>query len=109
MKKSILTLTNLLVFAAVALAQVNTKRDTTFELKFPGLSGAFIYRVNEFLYTKSLPLSDGKIMMYGSIHNSLDSEISGIARLNADGSWDNTFDGPDFDQQYFIRVRAFKE
>lgn len=109
MKKPILTLSYLFAFVTAALAQVNTQRDTTFELRFPGLSGAFTYRVNEFLYTKSQPLSDGKIMMYGSIHNSLDSEISGIARLNADGSWDNTFDGPDFDQQYYIRVRAFKE
>lgn len=110
MKKSIFTFgITMLLFIATFAQTPNTIRDATFELRFPGLSGAFMFPTGELPKTKILPLSDGKILIYGGFSNSLQTEISGVARLNADGSWDPSFDAPDFDQDYYIKVRVAKE
>jgi len=86
----------------------NTQRDASFVLDMSG-AGAFMFANNEFLFSRVLPLSDGKILFYGSMSNPLQTVISGVARLNADGSWDATFDGPDFDQDYYLKIRAAVE
>ena len=105
-----LTLGIIMLFCTAVFAQTpNTFRDTTFELQFSGLSGGLMFDVGELPKTKILPLSDGKILIYGGLRNPLQTEISGVARLNADGSWDSSFDAPDFDQDYYIKVRAAKE
>lgn len=110
MKKSILTLGIIMLFCTAVFAQTpNTFRDTTFELQFSGLSGGLMFDVGELPKTKILPLSDGKILIYGGLRNPLQTEISGVARLNEDGSWDSSFDAPDFDQDYYIKVRVVKE
>lgn len=110
MKKSMLTLGIIMLFCTAVFAQTpNTFRDTTFELQFSGLSGGLMFDVGELPKTKILPLSDGKILIYGGLRNPLQTEISGVARLNEDGSWDSSFDAPDFDQDYYIKVRVVKE
>ncbi len=86
----------------------NTQRDASFILDLSD-AGALTFSPNEFPLTRVLPLSDGKILFFGSLHNPLHTTMSGVVRLNADGSWDNTFDGPDFDQDYYLRIRAAVE
>jgi uncharacterized delta-60 repeat protein len=86
----------------------NTQRDGTFVLDLSG-AGALSFSPNEFPLTRVLPLSDGKVLFFGSLHDPLHTTMSGVVRLNADGSWDNTFDGPDFDQDYYLRIRAAVE
>lgn len=86
----------------------NTQRDASFILDLSD-AGALNFSPNEFPLTRVLPLSDGKILFFGSLHNPLHTTMSGVVRLNADGSWDNTFDGPDFDQDYYLRIRTAVE
>ena len=99
----------MLALAFSAHAQTpNTQRDETFVLDLSE-AGALSFAPNEFPLTRVLPLSDGKILMYGSFGNPLQTVISGVVRLNADGSWDDSFDGPDFDQDYYLRIRTAVE
>lgn len=108
MKRSIL-LSSLLVLSFTTQGQTpNTQRDASFILDLSG-AGALTFSPNEFPLTRVLPLSNGKILFFGSLHTPLHTSVSGVVRLNADGSWDNTFDGPDFDQDYYLRIRAAVE
>lgn len=107
--KHALLLAGVLALPIANFAQTpNTQRDASFTLDLSG-AGALSFSPNEFPLTRVLPLSDGKILFFGSLHNPLHTTMSGVVRLNADGSWDNTFDGPDFDQDYYLRIRAAVE
>lgn len=86
----------------------NTQRDDSFVLDL-STPGPLTFAPNEFPLTRVLPLSDGKILFFGSLHNPLHTNLSGVVRLNADGSWDDSFDGPDFDQDYYLRIRSAVE
>jgi len=90
-------------------AQTNTDRDTDFTLNYGPVFGAVAFDNNGFPFTKSLPLSDGKILFYGHFRNSFDIDISGVVRLNADGSRDPSFDGPKNEDGYSLKVYAAKE
>lgn len=107
--KHTLLLAGLLALPFATQAQTpNTQRDDSFTLDLSG-AGALTFSPNEFPLTRVLPLSDGKVLFFGSLHNPLHTTMSGVVRLNADGSWDDTFDGPDFDQDYYLRIRAAVE
>lgn len=107
--KHILPLAAALALAFNAHAQTpNTQRDDSFVLDLSE-AGALTFSPNEFPLTRVLPLSDGKVLFFGSLHNPLHTTMSGVVRLNADGSWDDGFDGPDFDQDYYLRIRAAVE
>ena len=107
--KHALLLAGVLALPLTALAQTpNTQRDASFVLDL-STPGPLTFAPNEFPLTRVLPLSDGKILYYGSLHNPLHTNLSGVVRLNADGSWDDSFDGPDFDQDYYLRIRAAVE
>ncbi len=90
-------------------AQSNTDRDTDFTLDYGPVFGAVAFDNNGFPFTKSLPLSDGKVLFYGHFRNSFDSDISGVVRLNADGLRDASFDGPKSEDGYSLKVYAAKE
>lgn len=107
--KHALLLAGVLALPIANFAQTpNTQRDASFTLDLSG-AGALSFSPNEFPLTRVLPLSDGKILFFGSLHDPLHTTMSGVVRLNADGSWDNSFDGPDFDQDYYLRIRAAVE
>lgn len=107
--KQILLLAGLLALPFTTQAQTpNTQRDDTFVLDLSN-AGALGFSPNEFPLTRVLPLSDGKVLFFGSLHNPLHTVFSGVVRLHADGSWDDTFDGPDFDQDYYLKIRAAVE
>lgn len=104
-----LLLVGVLAIAHISFAQTaNTHRDDSFVLDLSG-AGALAFSPDEFPLTRVLPLSDGKILFYGSLHTPLQTEISGVARLHADGSWDNSFDGPDFNEDYYLKVHCAVE
>ncbi|MCW5900077.1 MAG: T9SS type A sorting domain-containing protein [Flavobacteriales bacterium] len=107
--KNALLLGSLLALPLLSHAQTpNTHRDESFVLDLSG-AGALSFSPNEFPLTRVLPLSDGRILFFGSLHDPLHTTMSGVVRLNANGSWDNTFDGPDFDQDYYLRIRSAVE
>jgi len=107
--KHALLLAGILALPFATKAQTpNTQRDASFVLDMSG-AGAFMFANNEFQFSRVLPLSDGKILFFGSMSDPLQTVISGVARLHANGSWDNTFDGPDFDQDYYLRIRSAVE
>jgi uncharacterized delta-60 repeat protein len=108
MKRSVL-LPSLLVLSFTTQGQTpNTQRDASFILDLSG-AGALTFSPNEFPLTRVLLLSDGKILFFGSLHNPLHTTMSGVVRLHPNGSWDDSFDGPDFDQDYYLRIRAAVE
>lgn len=107
--KHTLLLAGLLALPFATQAQTpNTQRDDSFTLDLSG-AGALTFAPNEFPLTRVLPLSNGKVLFFGSLHNPLHTTLSGVVRLNADGSWDDSFDGPDFDQDYYLKIRAAVE
>lgn len=87
----------------------NTARDSDFSLDFGSVFGAVAFDQNEFPYTECLPLSDGKVLLYGHFRNTFDSDISGIVRLNADGSRDESFQPPVADDGYSLDVNCAYE
>ncbi|MCU0320051.1 MAG: T9SS type A sorting domain-containing protein [Flavobacteriales bacterium] len=108
MKHTIL-ITGLLALPFTTDAQTpNTQRDASFVLDL-STPGPLTFTPNEFPLTRVLSLSDGKVLLFGSLHNPLHTNLSGVVRVNSDGSWDSTFDGPDFDQNYYLRIRAAVE
>lgn len=112
MNKQIITLTMsfALAFCSLTLAQTsNTQRDPGFVLDFGAVFGAVAFDNNEFPYTECLPLSDGKVLLYGHFRNTFDSDISGIVRLNADGSRDESFQPPVADDGYSLGVNCAYE
>lgn len=107
--KYTLLLSGLLALSFATHAQTpNTQRDDSFVLDL-STPGPLTFAPNEFPLTRVLPLSDGKVLLFGSLHNPLHTSLSGVVRLNANGSWDDSFDGPDFDQDYYLRIRAAVE
>lgn len=107
--KHTLLLSGLLALSFATQAQTpNTQRDDSFVLDL-STPGPLTFAPNEFPLTRVLPLSNGKVLLFGSLHNPLHTNMSGVVRVNNDGSWDNTFDGPDFDQDYYLRIRAAVE
>ncbi|TNF29978.1 MAG: T9SS type A sorting domain-containing protein [Bacteroidetes bacterium] len=109
MKKLYVTL----VFASCAFNMVaqtaNTLRDTDFTLNFGSVFGAVAFDINEFPYTESLPLSNGKVLLYGHFRSTFDTDISGIVRLNADGSRDESFQPPVAADGYSLDVNCAYE
>ncbi|MDV7400775.1 hypothetical protein RZS08_55680, partial [Arthrospira platensis SPKY1] len=58
----------------------NTQRDASFVLDL-STPGPLTFAPNEFPQTRVLPLSDGKILFFGSLHNPLHTNLSGVVRL----------------------------
>lgn len=106
--KHILLLLAFLSQVMNATAQTpNTQRDPDF-LYDPTGAGTLIYDFQEIDLTRIYALNDGKIMVVGSLRDVF-YNISGMMRLNNDGSFDESFDSPDADENLVIRGRAFAE
>lgn len=97
-----------LLTATAASAQTpNTQRDVSFTYD-PTEAGTLLWNFQEYNLNSVHALSDGKIMVVGSFNDPF-YNTSGIMRLHSDGSFDDTFDAPDADENVVIRGRAFAE
>jgi uncharacterized delta-60 repeat protein len=106
---------HILLFAlALSLCTVqaqtpNTFRDPSFTYD-PTAAGTLTFNFQEYSLNRVYALSDGKVMVVGSFGDSfVFNTVSGIMRLNSDGSFDETFDAPDQDEEVTIRGKAFVE
>lgn len=107
MKQILLTWSALALLSAAFAQTPNTQLDPDFVYD-PTAAGTFIYDFQEYGLNRVHTLSDGKVMVVGSLRE-IFNNYSGIIRLNNDGSIDQSFSPPNISDNIFIKGRAFAE
>lgn len=107
MKHTLLTWSALTLFSAAFAQTPNTQLDPTF-LYDPTDAGTFTFEFQEYGLNRVQALSDGKVMVVGSFREVFNN-VTGIMRLNSDGSIDQSFDAPSANESIYIKGRSFVE